>query len=285
VPAVDNQPPQAESLVRLRRNGQEMQMDMTALITLVQQGALGADTEANSSGLTGGEWKRLTELELYRTFHPDVAVADATRTTSQSRWFVGRRADRRGDRLKPMGSLPAAPMQVSAKAGAPADLSEAYEQNLRNYFESFAVIRLNLDGWIALVSAGLAALLSAAAHRSVLTLLMSGAAGVVAYLFVDRTQFPAWIRGVRFSGFRRFPWNSRVFHVASVAVPGCFLIASFLPLLPSEGLFRFIDSFACIVYTSAAATIWAFRISTQRMKRAFILSSDSGPAEAERKET
>jgi hypothetical protein len=85
------------------------------------------------------------------------------------------------------------------------------------------------------------------------------------YFFVDRVQFPEWIRKVRFHGFKRLPWNSRSFLIVAIIVPGYFLVASFFPLLPGEGRLRLIDSILCILFAAAAAAVWAFRTGTLRM--------------------
>ena len=252
-------------------------MDVAALTALIQQGALGEETEVSSDGLTGGEWKRLAGLELYRALSPSAPASSVGRNGLRSRWSLRGRT-RRSDVPKELSGLNGAAASPLVTDQKPSDLTETYDLNLSTYFESLEVKRLAVDSWFALLSVVLSALFSVTAHRSVLPLLLSVAAWAGAYFYVDRNSFPAWIRGIRFSGFRRFPWNPRIFQIVAVGVPGYFLAASFMPPMPREGLFRLLDCFVCLAFTSAAATIWAFHTNTRRMKRAFLLSISSNQA-------
>jgi hypothetical protein len=224
----------------------EMQIDVPTLVALIQQGVLGAAAEVNGDKLTGGEWKKLGGLEVFEMFRPSGGKA-------------------------------------GGEAGAQPELPEgaqgfdAYERNLMKYFGSFDVNRLRLDGWAAIISATVAAVLSAIAHHSLLTLLVAAIAWGGGYLFMDRVFFPAWIRRLRRMGFKRLPWSSRNFLIVAVAVPCYFLVATFLPLLPGERLLRLVDSIVCIMFSGATAGVWTFRVSTLRAQRVFELSKEVSP--------
>jgi hypothetical protein len=220
-----------------------MQIDVPTLVTLIQQGVLGATAEANGEKLTGGEWKKLGGLEVFAMFRPSGGKA--------------------GKKAGPRPELPEGAQGL-----------DAYERNLLKYFGSFDVNRLRLDGWVAIISAVVTAVLSVIAHHSSLTLLLAVVAWGAGYLFMDRVFFPAWIGKVRRAGFGSLPWNSRTLLIVAVAVPCYFLVATFLPLLPGERLLRLVDSIACMMFSAVMAGVWTFRVSTLRAQRVFELSKE-----------
>jgi hypothetical protein len=231
-----------ESLVEVRRDGTIMRMDVPALVTLIQQRAVFAETEVRSERLTGNEWRRLGQLDLYREFA--------------------------GQKPKPgRQSVP------SAQANANLPPLERAEQNLARYFNSLAATQLRRDAFGSVIAAGVTAALSVLVHHSALILVLSALGWGAGYLLTAQVLFRGWIGRVRTMGFTRLPWSSRVLLIAEVALPGYFLIASLLPLLPGETLLRWIDGVLLLSFAAASAALWAFRIETGRMKRVFELST------------
>jgi ABC-type multidrug transport system fused ATPase/permease subunit len=229
-------------LVEVRRDGTVMRMDVAALVTLIQQRAVFAETEVRSEHLTGNEWQRLGQLELYRTF------------TSQKSEIRNQ-------------NDPATMAEVSLPP------LERAEQNLARYFNSLAVTQLRRDALGSIIAAGVTAALSVLVHHYALILVLSALGWGAGYLLTVQVLFRGWIGQVRTRGFTRLPWNSRVLLIAGIALPGYFLIASMLPLLPGETLLRWIDGAISLWFAAASAAIWAFRIETGRMKRVFELST------------
>jgi len=230
------------NLVEVRQLGTVMKLDLAALVTLIQQRAVDARTEVKGERLTGDAWRKLGELDLYRTLRSQKAE--------------GRR-------------------QNGGTAGAEANLPplERAEQNLMRYFNSLDVTQLRRDALVSVIAAGLTAALSVPVHRYVLILLTSALGWGVSYLLAAQTLFPVWIRRIRTNGFLRLPWPSRVLLIVSIALPGYFLIAWMIPELPGETLLRWVDGAVLFLFSAASATIWAFRIETGRMKRVFELST------------
>jgi hypothetical protein len=231
------------NLVEVRQHGTVMKLDLAALVTLIQQRAVDARTEVRGERLTGGAWRRLGELELFRTL-------DSRKSETGSQGVPGLQAE---------ANLP--PL-------------ERAEQNLMRYFNSLAVTQLRRDALVGVLAAGVTAGLSVPVHHYALILLMSALGWGIGYLFAAQVLFPGWIRRVRARGFTGLPWQSRVLLLVGIALPGYFLIASLLPELPGETLFRWIDGAVSFLFAAASATIWAFRIETGRMKRVFELSTD-----------
>jgi len=228
---------QTDDLVQVRREGVVLQIDMSALVTLIQQQVLDARTEVSSKKLTSGAWRPLGELELFRTLRPQTA---------------------------PDGEKPETPLPPAA---APAD---RYEQNLVRFFQSVALSQLRVDSALAMTAAIVIAVVGMIAHRwfVLLPVLLAGGWGG-ATLYANRFLFPGWFRSIRLSGFRRLPWSSRAFVVMAVALLGYFLIILFLPELPGESLFRFVDSVVAFLFGAAGGAIWTFRRNAFRMKRVF----------------
>jgi hypothetical protein len=236
--------PAVPELLQVRRDGNVLQMDLTTLVTLIQQHTLNAAAELNSSKLTGGAWKKLGELELYR-----VLVAAETQG----------KADKTGGMpLPPSAAPPSSPTEPASP-----------EVNLGRFFESLAVKQLRIDGIIAVVSTVVAGGLSIVAHGSVIVLILMIVGWVGGYFLADQILFPRWIQTIRTSGYRQSPWQTRQFLIVAVALSGYFAIALFLPRLPQEGTLRFVDSVVGLLYGAAAAAIWTFRTDVVRMKRTF----------------
>lgn len=227
-----------------------MRIDVAALVTLIQQRAVTAETEVRSEPLTGNEWQRLGQLELYRMFGSEKPEA-----RSQN--------------------------GLAAKAEVSLPPLERAEQNLARYFDSLAATQLRRDALWSVIAAGVTAALSVLAHHYALILVLSALGWGAGYLFTARVLFRGWIGRVRTRGFTRLPWSSRVLMIAGIALPGYFLIASMLPLLPGETLLRWIDGALSLSFAAASAAIWAFRIETGRMKRVFELSTGVEPKQVE----
>ena len=238
--------PGLANLIDVRHAGTLMRLDLAALVTLIQQRAVDARTEVRSAQLTGNEWRRLGELELYRTLRPDAKTV-------------------------PSPAVPQTETDLPPLARA--------EQNLVRYFNSPAITQLRRDALVSIVAAGVTAGLSVLVHRYVLILLLSGVGWVVSYFLTTRVLFHGWIGRVRRDGFTRLPWQSRVLVVVGIALPGYFLIASVLPLLPGEVQFRWIDGAIAVLFAGASAAIWAFRVETGRVKRVFELSQGADAKE------
>jgi hypothetical protein len=237
-------------LVEVRQHGTVMKLDLAALVTLIQQRAVDARTEVRGKRLTGGAWRRLGELDVYRTLG-----SQKSGVRSQNG------------------------LATNAEANLPP--LERAEKNLARYFDSLAAAQLRRDALVSVIAAGATAGLSVPVHRYVLILFFRALGWGVGYLFAAQVLFPGWIRRLRTSGFRRLPWSSRVLLLASIALPGYFLIASLLPELPGETLFRWIDGTVSFLFAAASATIWAFRIETGRMKRVFELSTGIEPKQVD----
>jgi type IV secretory pathway VirB3-like protein len=235
---------QEDGLLRLRQGGQVRQMDLATLVTLIQQNAVERDAEVNSLRLTQGEWRKLSTLDVYRDFGRQTASA-------------------------PVAAIPQPPV-----VGEPGD---AHEQNLRKFFSSLAIAQLRIDSTVALISGLVTALLSIVVHRSVLIVILMVVGWGVAYLLADQVLFPRWIQQVRRAGFQRLPWQSRSFLIIAIVVPGYFLVASFLPLLPAEGFLSAVDAVIGLLLSGASGVIWTFRLDAQRAKKAFELSSQVAP--------
>jgi hypothetical protein len=233
------EPQNPEKLVEVRAHGTVMRLDLAALVTMIQQRTVDASAEARGE-LTGGEWRRLGALELYRALRPD----DVKVPTVES---------------KPEPAIP--------------PLARA-EQNLADYFNSLAVRQLRLDAVMSVIAAGLAAALSVLVHHYVLILLLCLAGWGASYLLTVQVLYRGWISRVRTLGFKRLPWGSRALLVVAIALPGYLLVASVMPELPGETLFRWIDGLATIFFAGASAVVWAFRVETGRMKRVFEVSKD-----------
>ena len=106
----------AGSLLQVRNKGVILQMDLTTLVTLIQQDGVDADTEVQGEQFTGGEWRRLGELDVYRALRPD--------------------------KPKP---------QVPGPGSTGKEMAESYEQNLQGYFGSPVIsIRLRDNGQLVL---------------------------------------------------------------------------------------------------------------------------------------
>jgi len=233
------EPQNPEKLVDVRAHGTVMRLDLVALVTMIQQRTIDASAEV-SGELTRGEWSRLGDLELYRALRPDAAALPAAES-------------------KPDAAIP--------------PLARA-EQNLADYFNSLAVSQLRRDALVSMIAAGLAAALSVPVHRYALILLFCLAGWGVSYLLTVQVLYPGWIARVRTMGFKRLPWGSRALVVVAIALPGYLLVASVMPELPGETLFRWIDGLATVLFAGASAAVWAFRVETGRMKRVFEVSKD-----------
>jgi len=233
------EPQNPEKLVDVRAHGTVMRLDLVALVTMIQHRTIDASAEV-SGELTRGEWSRLGDLELYRALRPDDVTAPAARS-------------------KPEPAIP--------------PLARA-EQNLANYFNSLAVSQLRRDALVSVIAAGLAAALSVPVHRYVLILFLCLAGWGASYLLTVQVLYPGWIFRVRAHGFSRLPWGSRALIAVAIALPGYLLVASAMPELPGETLFRWIDGLVSVLFAGASAAIWAFRVETGRMKRVFEASKD-----------
>jgi preprotein translocase subunit Sec61beta len=229
-----SEPASANELVQVRKDGGVLQLDLPALVTLIQQKVLDAGSEVNSARLTRGEWTRLGELELFRTLQPAATAASH------------------------------APLPPGlATAGEP-------EANLVQFFQSLTLNQLRVDSAIALIAGLLVAVLGMVAHRGlVLVPLLVAAGWSVGMLYAGRVVFPRWFARVRSQGFRRLPWSSRTFGIVAVAL-FCYLLAVlFLPELPGERWFRLIDCALAVLFGAAGGTVWAFRYRVTRMKRTY----------------
>lgn len=233
------EPQNPEKLVEVRAHGTVMRLDLAALVTMIQQRTLDASAEARGE-LTGSEWLRLGELELYRALRSDDIKVPAVRPKPE----------------------PAATPLARA------------ERNLADYFDSLAVRQLRRDALVSVIAAGLTAALSVPVHRYVLILLLCVAGWGASYLLAVQVLYRGWISRVRTMGFKRLPWGSRALLVVAIALPGYLLVASVMPELPGETLFRWIDGAAAVLFAGASAVVWGFRVETARMKRVFEASKD-----------
>jgi hypothetical protein len=247
-------------VILLRHDGTEMKVGLEALIVLIRQSAVSAQSEVMSEKLTRGEWRKLGDLDLFRVFgsSPEAPGAD---TKSRTR---GRKRQRAGPE-----SVAPAVAPTEAKPGEPDDPGAARERNLRAFFDSVTVNQLRLDSVIALVCAATTALLGTAVHGSPLVPLAMAAAWSAGFLLADRSLFQRWILRVRETGRAGLPWQSRFLLIAAIAASGYFMVAGLLPLLPAEGWLVLLDAVVGILLALASGVVWRFRVNTLRMKRVF----------------